>query len=139
MLENINQALCRDPEYNPEWWFPESDYKVIRGAARKQMKDPLVLEQMEYAIFALRVCMKCPLMADGSCLEEAMKSPETIDYGIWGGTLASERRAIHRRGNTEVRHEYQSAIRREAKKRGVTQVVIAPRPKERKRNRSEKK
>lgn len=40
------------------------------------------------------LCERCPVAAE--CLEEALSTPESSDYGIWAGTTARERTRIRR-------------------------------------------
>jgi Transcription factor WhiB len=122
-----DKPACANPEYDPEWWYPESDYRTSSESMKEQLSDPNIKQNLENAIKALDICMGCPLMWNGACLDEAMKNPDTIDYGIWGGTLASERRLYANHKNTEVRHEYQNIIRHEATRRGITPVSLTPR------------
>ena len=65
-------ALCA--ETDPDLFFPEGTNP------QKQAKE------------AKQVCAICPLKAP--CLEEALYSNEYM--GIWGGTTASERKALRK-------------------------------------------
>jgi WhiB family redox-sensing transcriptional regulator len=43
-----------------------------------------------HAAAAKRICATCPVMAE--CLEDALSSQ--MDFGVWGGTTAEERRRL---------------------------------------------
>lgn len=51
----------------------------------EDIPDPV--ERQEVTRIALQICKSCPLT--DACLSYAIKNDER--YGIWGGTLASER------------------------------------------------
>lgn len=68
-------ALCSDMD--PELFFPEDD-ATVEDAQVKEAKD---------------VCERCP--GKFQCLLLAIKNRE--EYGIWGGTLPSERDELVRR------------------------------------------
>jgi len=64
-------------------------------------------------------------MANGKCLENAMKDTSTIDYGIFAGTLAVER--MQASGLNTHKNKgllYQIEIRQEAEKRGFFAPAI---------------
>ncbi|MEU5419798.1 WhiB family transcriptional regulator [Streptomyces sp. NPDC020667] len=67
-------AACRDED--PELFFPIG----TRDPARTQ------------AEAAKSVCRRCPVVEQ--CLTWALRSGQ--EYGIWGCTTESERRALHR-------------------------------------------
>jgi hypothetical protein len=48
----------------------------------------------------LQVCAECPVRAE--CLRFALEMTETECYGIWGGSVMTERRGL--RGNRQSRH-----------------------------------
>ena len=76
-------ALCRDTQYDPELWFPESDDSESRARTRR----------------ARDICRRCPARLE--CLAWAMK--QDMLYGIWGGLSAEERatkrKIMQRRGD----------------------------------------
>jgi hypothetical protein len=71
----MDDAACRGQ--SPEVFFPESGYN---GKVRN----------------ALRVCKDCPVR--GKCLEFALSNE--IEYGIWGGATAMQRKAMRRMRDT---------------------------------------
>ena len=114
-----DQPLCRD--YNPELWFPVPyDFRLTSGPKR--------LEAMNKALFALTICDKCPLSKTGKCLDIAFEDISTVDYGIYGGTLAHERRiASESFTQSSDGHIWQQDIRREADKIGIVKPLIGKR------------
>lgn len=62
------RALCADPQFDPELWFPES------GSARA----------------AKRICAACPVRAE--CL--AFSLTLGVPVGVWGGLSEKQRRAL---------------------------------------------
>lgn len=74
-----NRAACRDQD--PELFFPVSEV----GPGECQVAE------------AKAVCAGCPVRAE--CLRFAIE--EGLDYGIFGGQTASERRDVVRRRRTE--------------------------------------
>jgi WhiB family redox-sensing transcriptional regulator len=71
------RAACAN--YDPEMWFPVGT------------KSAWDVEQTE---LAKAICSICPIRA--KCLEGALEYG--VEFGIWGGKTADERRAILRRG-----------------------------------------
>jgi WhiB family transcriptional regulator, redox-sensing transcriptional regulator len=76
------QAHCAGGSIDPDEWFPltvESAQTALSPASR-----------------ALALCASCPVRAE--CLELALRQWHGAGrYGIWGGTLERERRALRRR------------------------------------------
>lgn len=72
----VEQAECRKPDVDPEWFFPASENKV------------------EYTVLALRVCGVCSVRRE--CLSWTLESDRQLAqsqiYGIQAGLLAKERR-----------------------------------------------
>jgi WhiB family redox-sensing transcriptional regulator len=68
------QAACRDPGIDPEWFFPLTE----SGAGARQVAA------------AKAVCARCPVAAQ--CLAWAAGTGEPA--GIWGGTTPEERRLL---------------------------------------------
>jgi WhiB family transcriptional regulator, redox-sensing transcriptional regulator len=76
------QAHCAGGSIDPDEWFPltvESAQAALSLASR-----------------ALALCASCPVRAE--CLELSLRQWHGAGrYGIWGGTLERERRALRRR------------------------------------------
>jgi WhiB family redox-sensing transcriptional regulator len=70
-----HDAACRD--LDPELFFPEG----TAGPAVTQAEQ------------AKQVCESCP--AGSPCLDFALR--HSLDYGVWGGVTAEERRFMRRR------------------------------------------
>lgn len=78
LLDWPAQAACARPGVDPEWFFPE---------------------QGESTRAARRICATCPVKAP--CLDAALATPLSQDFGVRGGTSPTERlqlRARRRRG-----------------------------------------
>jgi len=75
----IRYAACADSGLDPDDWFPAS-------------RDPAVA-RVEAAA-ALAVCGAC--LARKRCLELSLRHWPLGQYGIWGGTLPGERKALLR-------------------------------------------
>jgi Transcription factor WhiB len=75
-------------ERDPDDWFPvgrgAEPNATPRQVARLWAKRPA-------AVAAREVCRRCP--ARLACLAKAYESPDG-EYGIWGGLLPAERRAL---------------------------------------------
>ena len=56
------RAVCADPRYEPDWWFPGTG------------TDPMVTQT------ALNLCSICPV-------QELCESKYDGGYGIWGGKI----------------------------------------------------
>lgn len=67
-------AACRQPDVDPEWFFPVSDV----GPARHEVAA------------AKSVCARCPVARE--CLDWALQAAEPA--GIWGGATPEERRTM---------------------------------------------
>lgn len=65
---------CR--QQDPDLWFPVGS------------TGPALMQEQE----AKSLCFLCPIQAE--CLDTALKTQ--VDYGVWGGYSAAERRAIRR-------------------------------------------
>lgn len=63
--------MCR--EVDPDLFFPEKG-------------------RVDQVADAVAVCGRCPVRA--ACLDAALRLPVSVDYGVWGGTTANERRYI---------------------------------------------
>ncbi len=75
------QACCVGRSVDPDEWFPPSAEPAV---ARSE------------ASHALALCARCPVRA--ACLELSLRHWHGVGrYGIWGGMLARERRALRRR------------------------------------------
>jgi WhiB family transcriptional regulator, redox-sensing transcriptional regulator len=76
------QAHCAGGSIDPDEWFP--------ATAELAQTAPSL------ASHALALCASCPVRAE--CLELSLRQWHGAGrYGIWGGTLERERRAIRRR------------------------------------------
>ena len=69
-----SSAACRQPDVDPEWFFPVGDI----GPALHEVAA------------AKAVCAGCPVAQE--CLEWAVRMGESA--GIWGGTTPEERRGL---------------------------------------------
>ncbi|MGW5737755.1 MULTISPECIES: WhiB family transcriptional regulator [Streptomyces] len=74
-MDWMTDALCARSD-------PELFFAVSR--AGPALRDELA---------AKRICARCPVL--GSCLAWVLDSGQA--YGVWGGTTAEERAALHRR------------------------------------------
>lgn len=77
MTDWRDRAACRDED--PELFFPISE----TGPGAEQVRR------------AKAVCAQCPVRSE--CLEYAMDSG--LDYGVFGGTTAYERRQLSRQSD----------------------------------------
>jgi len=76
------QAHCAGGSIDPDEWFPHTVETV--------QADPFLASR------ALALCASCPVRAE--CLELSLRQWHGAGrYGIWGGTLERERRALRRR------------------------------------------
>jgi hypothetical protein len=74
------QARCASSCLDPDEWFPLA---LDVAKARDQ------------AANAIAICTDCPVRAD--CLELSLRHPFDISaYGVWGGLVEGERRALWR-------------------------------------------
>jgi WhiB family redox-sensing transcriptional regulator len=67
-------AACRQPDVDPEWFFPVSE----GGPARREVAA------------AKSVCARCPVARE--CLDWALQTGEPA--GVWGGATPEERRTM---------------------------------------------
>ena len=67
----MEHAACKDPVYDPEWWWPVAN------------NDPDTVR-------AVLVCQSCKVR--DLCLDFAIQHDER--HGVWGGRLPEERRRI---------------------------------------------
>jgi len=124
-LQPDAKPSCANPEYDPEWWYPEH---TTRGGSPSPAARAAQERTIENAVLAMKICQECPLFRDNSCLEYAMEDTHTIDYGIYGGTLPVERRksvgmlqGVHDRSVMWVH------IRQKATRAGVLPVKVTMR------------
>ena len=74
------QARCASSCLDPDEWFPLA---LDVAKARDQ------------AANAIAICTDCPVRTD--CLELSLRHPFDISaYGVWGGLVEGERRALRR-------------------------------------------
>jgi len=117
------RASCANPEYDPEWWYPEAP----EGSGRKPEYVAITKKTIATAVKAMQICQECPLFKDNSCLDYAMENTTTIDYGIFASTLPVERRkAVNQTVSAWDKSPMFIQIRHEATRAGVLPVKIAP-------------
>lgn len=68
----MDNAVCRDPMFNPEWWFADT----ANDHDRKR---------------AIKLCNQCYVRDE--CAQLGMEHTE----GIWGGLTPQDRRQMRRR------------------------------------------
>lgn len=73
LLKNIRAAGTVPCEWKPEYWYPED------------IEDPE--DRVIATTLAVALCNDCPIMEQ--CFTYALETNER--YGIWGGSLPSER------------------------------------------------
>jgi WhiB family transcriptional regulator, redox-sensing transcriptional regulator len=74
------RARCASSRLDPDEWFPLA---------------PDVTKARDQAASAIAICAGCPVRAD--CLELSLRHPFDIGaYGVWGGLVEGERRALRR-------------------------------------------
>jgi WhiB family redox-sensing transcriptional regulator len=74
-------ARCAGSRVDPDDWFP-----VTRDVAKAR----------DQAAHAIAVCARCPVRPD--CLELSLRHAFGVGaYGVWGGLVEEERRAVRRR------------------------------------------
>ena len=122
LIRNIkpdDQPLCADPSRNPEQWFPEP---AGRGdpKANGHLKLAILL-----AVEAIEVCDICPLKQ--ACLDYSFEALETVQYGIFGGTLPVERQAAIGMADRSNTQSWQQRIRDMASNKGIATPRIAKR------------
>lgn len=71
------RAACSTSQLNPDDWYPVS---VPVDAARRE------------AAAAITVCATCPVR--GECLELALRNWAIGQFGVWGGTVPTERERL---------------------------------------------
>ncbi len=71
------RAACSTSRLNPDDWYPVS---VPVAAARGE------------AAAAIAVCAACPVR--GECLELALRNWGIGQFGVWGGTVPTEREKL---------------------------------------------
>ncbi|GAA4866134.1 WhiB family transcriptional regulator [Kitasatospora terrestris] len=79
--ETAPAAPCAGADIDADLFFPAVD-----GTDHRR---PTTCEQR-----ALAVCAECPLARRATCLEDALAYPASEQYGVVGGTTASQRRVI---------------------------------------------
>ena len=81
----MKKALCANPDFDPEWWFPRPLQNIRTIQAQAEIKR---------AILALSICNRCPLMANGECLDYSLKDEDLTKHGISAGLLPDEKRRL---------------------------------------------
>ena len=120
MLKPDAKPACDDEAYHPDQWFPDGPE---RGHVVDKQEEK---RQLLNAVEALEVCATCPIKQ--ACLDFSFSSPDTINYGIYGGTLAYERRlAVGNKHTSTHGYIFQRRIRKLAASRGVRIPAIGKR------------
>jgi len=83
----LARAACSNSRLNPDDWCPVS---VPVAAARRE------------AAAAIAVCAACPVR--GECLELALRNWGIGQFGVWGGTVPTEREKLRARRVTQLAH-----------------------------------
>jgi len=96
---------------DPELFFPEPD----RGQN---------YELIEQSIKALKMCANCDVRQ--KCLDYSMQVMETVQYGIYGGTLPLERKIAAGYYVNPERTKWENNIRRQAIREGIPTPYIEP-------------
>ena len=124
MIKPDAKPSCANPEYDPEWWYPEAGIGMPNAPANVAKNMVTVRD----AVRAMTICQECPLFADNSCLEYAMADPSTIDYGIFASTLPVDRRiALGQAPSAWDKAPIYRQIRQQATRAGVIPVRVEPR------------
>lgn len=118
MKLDVSNGTCLSHD-EPDIWFagevdladPNSSVNTNSPEARKQVED---------AIMALSICRNCP--AKNDCLEIGM-SGDSLQFGIYGGTMPGERLAMMGRVNRNSRIlqkvRFANKVRNTMKERGM--------------------
>lgn len=110
MLKPEDKPLCA--EVDPELFFP--DPSRDRALQAQAIKD---------GVFALSICAACPI--EQACLEFALQDRDTVNWGIYGGTLPFERISMTNFGRVTTEHfASQHATRKQATKQGIPTPTI---------------
>lgn len=125
MARKLNPDMrpaCQDHEFlHADAWFPEPPEGHVKGyeAERDSM--------LRLSVEALKACSTCPIRQ--ACLDFSFQVSDTIDYGIYGGTLSHERRAASGGGVPAGRgpRNFEHAIRALARREGVPTPTIPKR------------
>lgn len=118
MLEPGDVALCRESGYDPDIWFP--DPASFRAIGKSQ--DVSNREVTKHTLLAMELCSRCDIAQ--KCIAYAMSDPDSMDYGIYGGTLPDERRSVVGMGRGAQGNQWQIVLRKLATKRGIFTPVI---------------
>ena len=120
-LQPDMKPACHEHEFlHPDAWFPESPER--HGKGYELQRDNVLRQSVE----ALKACMSCPIRQ--ACLDFSFQVSDTIDYGIYGGTLSHERRFAS--GGAPNRHgvrNFENTIRATARRLGVPTPTISKR------------
>ena len=119
-LQPDMKPACQDHEYlHPDAWFPEPPNPAKKGF--KIERETMLVQ----GVAALKACAICPIKKE--CLEFSFKISDTIDWGIYGGTLSFERRDASKGDNRQGNRMHEKAIRRRAQQEGIPTPRIAKR------------
>ena len=120
-LQPDMKPACQDHEFlHADAWFPEPPER--HGKGYEAERDTMLRLSVE----ALKACSTCPIRQ--ACLDFSFQVSDTIDYGIYGGTLSHERRASS--GGAPSRlgsRNFEHSIRTLARQRGVPTPTIPKR------------
>jgi len=87
-------------------------------------------EQVQDGVVALRICQRCPVIAE--CFAYAMAESSSVYAGIYGGTMPYERQELAKKQGRYVTPggapNIDKAIRRQATKQGIPAPTIGVRP-----------
>jgi hypothetical protein len=106
-------------KHDPSLFFPETERN-----GSEERKSELAMK----SINALKICAECPIRQ--ACLDNSFTSIDTINYGIFGGTLPYERREAIGKKSREMNNNttyYQHTYRKIADEQGVPRHYIKPR------------
>jgi len=104
---------------DPIYFFPETE---------RNSSEDRKMELAMNTVKGLQICASCPIRQ--ACLDNSFTSIDTINYGIFGGTLPYERREAIGRMSREIKQNttyYQHTYRKLADEHGVPRHYIKPR------------
>lgn len=106
MPELSNESLLEGAEcakLAPE----EADCLFFQTDPNVPDQDLRGVRKTEAAEAAIAMCRSCPALKQ--CLEYALRHPESAEYGVWGGTTATQRRRILRLGENAINKAIESS------------------------------
>lgn len=74
----IDDAACRNPAYDPDWWFHgnQDGHWALHPSVER----------------AIAICRTCPVI--DLCLQDALSRREP--HGVWGGLTPAERHQLRK-------------------------------------------